>query len=82
MFFDGISGAATADEAAIGSVPAMRRVSCTAGFSATVTAASSLIGIIIIPPSIDPVLFGWLAETPIGQLFAGGFIPASRSVSR
>lgn len=76
MFFGGISGAATADTAAIGSVaiPAMRRVGYPAGFSAAVTAASSIIGIII-PPSIDLILYGWLTSTPIDQLFAGGFIP-------
>ncbi len=78
MFFGGISGAATADVAAIGSVaiPAMRRAGYPAGFSAAVTAASAIIGIII-PPSIDLILYGWLTGTPIDQLFAGGFIPGA-----
>ena len=76
MFFGGISGSATADSAAIGSVliPAMKNNGYPAGFSVAVTATSSIIGIII-PPSVDLILYGWLTDTPIDELFAGGLLP-------
>lgn len=76
MFFGGISGSATADTAAIGSVliPAMQRGGYPVAFSVAVTCTSSIIGIII-PPSVDLILYGWLSNTPIDQLFAGGLIP-------
>lgn len=76
MFFGGISGSATADSAAIGSVmiPAMKRGNYPTGFSVAVTATSSIIGIII-PPSVDLILYGWISNTPIDELFAGGLLP-------
>ncbi|MBN9672104.1 TRAP transporter large permease [Roseibium aggregatum] len=76
MFFGGISGSATADSAAIGSVliPAMKRGGYPAPFSVAVTATSSVIGIII-PPSVDLILYGWLTDTPMDELFAGGLLP-------
>jgi len=76
MFFGGISGVATADTAAIGSVmiPTMVKSGYDAKFSTVVTITSSIIGIII-PPSIDMVLYGWISGTSVGDLFAGGFIP-------
>lgn len=76
MFFGGLSGSATADSAAIGSVliPAMKRGGYPATFSVAVTATSSIIGIII-PPSVDLILYGWLTDTPIDELFAGGLLP-------
>lgn len=76
MFFGGISGSATADSAAIGSVliPAMKRGGYPAPFSVVVTATSSIIGVII-PPSVDLLLYGWLTDTPIDELFAGGLLP-------
>lgn len=76
MFFGGISGSATADSAAIGSVliPAMKRGGYPATFSVAVTATSSIIGIII-PPSVDLILYGWLTDTPMDELFAGGLLP-------
>ncbi len=78
MFFGGISGAATADTAAIGSVmiPMMVRAGYDAPFSTVVTVTSSIIGIIV-PPSIDLILFGWISGTSITELFAGGLIPGT-----
>lgn len=76
MFFGGISGVATADTAAIGSVliPTMIKAGYDAKFSTVVTVTSSIIGIII-PPSIDMILYGWISGTSIVELFAGGIIP-------
>jgi C4-dicarboxylate transporter, DctM subunit len=76
MFFGGISGSATADTAAIGSVmvPAMKRANYPVAFSVVVTCTSSIIGIII-PPSVDLILYGWISGTPIDELFAGGLAP-------
>ncbi len=76
MFFGGISGAASADTAAIGSIliPTMSEAGYSKTFATVVTITSSPIGIII-PPSIAMVIFGWMAGVPIPQLFAGGFVP-------
>jgi len=76
MFFGGISGAASADTAAIGSIliPTMSESGYSKSFSTIVTITSSPIGIII-PPSIAMVIYGWLSGVPIPRLFAAGFIP-------
>jgi C4-dicarboxylate transporter DctM subunit len=76
MFFGGISGVATADTAAIGSVliPTMMKAGYDPKFSTVVTVTSSIIGIIV-PPSIDMILYGWISGTSIVELFAGGIIP-------
>lgn len=76
MFFGGISGSAIADTAAIGGlmVPPMVQQKYPPGYSAAVTASSSVIGIII-PPSIPFILFGIVTSTSIARLFLGGIIP-------
>jgi C4-dicarboxylate transporter DctM subunit len=76
IFFGGISGAATADTVAIGSVmiPEMKRRGYPAAFSAVVTCTSSVIGNLI-PPSIDLIIFAWLTGTPVDRLFAAGLVP-------
>lgn len=76
MFFGGISGVATADTAAIGSImiPMMKRAGYDVKFSTVITITSSIIGIII-PPSINMILYSWVSGTSVTQLFAGGIIP-------
>lgn len=76
MFFGGVSGAATADTAAIGSVmiPAMKREGYPGAFAAVVTCTSSVMGNMI-PPTIDLIIYGWLTNTPIDRLFAAGLLP-------
>jgi len=76
MFFGGISGAATADTAAIGSVmiPAMKKEGYPGPFAAVVTCTSSVMGNLI-PPTIDLIIYGWLTGTPIDRLFAAGLVP-------
>ncbi|PTX17315.1 C4-dicarboxylate transporter, DctM subunit [Halanaerobium congolense] len=76
MFFAGISGAAAADTAAIGSIsiPAMIRGGYKKNIAASIQAAGGSIGVII-PPSIPMVLFGVISGVSIGKLFLGGFVP-------
>lgn len=76
LLFSGISGSATADTAAIGSVfvPAMDEQGYDREFSAAVTAASSVVGPII-PPSISMIVYGAVTGTSIGGLFAAAVIP-------
>jgi len=76
MIFAGMSGSATADTAALGSVliPAMKKEGYPANFSAAVTVASAMVGPII-PPSIGMVIYGALADVSIGRLLLAGIVP-------
>ncbi|WP_319415341.1 TRAP transporter large permease [Marispirochaeta aestuarii] len=74
--FAGLTGAAVADTAAIGSIliPAMKEEGYSAEYSAAVTTASSVIGPII-PPSIIMVIYASVTGESVGALFMGGFLP-------
>lgn len=74
--FAGVSGSAVADTAAIGStmIPKMKDHGYDPGYSASVVAASGVIGATI-PPSIPLVLYGVVSGVSIGGLFMGGVIP-------
>jgi C4-dicarboxylate transporter DctM subunit len=76
MFFSGVSGAATADSSALGTVliPAMVREGYDKAYAAALTAVSSVIGPII-PPSIAMIIYGVLSGTSIAKLFLAGIIP-------
>jgi tripartite ATP-independent transporter DctM subunit len=76
MFFSGISGSATADASALGSmmIPAMKKNGFDADYAVAVNASASAMGPII-PPSILLVIYGSIANVSIAQLFLGGFIP-------
>ncbi|AZO96375.1 TRAP transporter large permease [Halocella sp. SP3-1] len=76
MLFAGVTGAGTADTAAIGSllIPAMVDEDYTPEYSAAVTAASSVIGPII-PPSVSAVIFGVSAQVSVGAILLAGAIP-------
>ena len=76
MFFSGISGSATADASAMGSmlIPAMKKNGFDSDYTVAVNASSSAIGPII-PPSIMMVIYGSIANVSIAQLFLGGFVP-------
>lgn len=76
MLFAGVSGSSTADSAGIGTVliPAMKKEGYPTHFSVAVTAASSVMGIII-PPSINMIVWGALTSTSIAGLFLGGIVP-------
>src|SRR3546814_5258967 len=72
----GISGSASADCAATGSIliPAMVRQGYKPQFAALIAAFSSMMAPII-PPSIFLILYGSMAGVSIGGLFVAGIIP-------
>ncbi len=76
IIFGGMTGAATSDTAAIGSllIPAMIKAGYSPGFSAAVTAASSTVAPII-PPSIAMVIYSLVTGVSIKKLFIAGFVP-------
>jgi len=76
MIFAGISGAAVADCAGLGSIEikAMKERGYKADFAAAVTVASSIIGPLI-PPSIGLVIYAFLAQQSIDRMFLAGIIP-------
>lgn len=77
MMFSGVSGAATAEASAIGSVmiPAMRRDGYRGEYAAALTAAGSILGPMV-PPSLALILYGVLTGTSISSLFLAGIFPA------
>ncbi len=76
MIMAGVSGSASADAVAIGSVmiPAMIQAGYPAPFAAGLTASAATIGPII-PPSIVMVIYGSMTGVSIGAMFLGGIIP-------
>ncbi|WP_417741900.1 TRAP transporter large permease [Salipiger sp.] len=75
-FFAGISGSATAEASALGSIliPTMSKQGMPAAYAAALIAVSSVMGPII-PPSITMIIYGVLSGTSIGQLFLAGIVP-------
>src|SRR6186713_1254609 len=76
VVFAGMSGAAIADAAGLGTIEikAMTEHGYSKEFSVGVTAASATVGPII-PPSLPLVIYGMMASVSIGQLFLAGVIP-------
>jgi C4-dicarboxylate transporter, DctM subunit len=76
VIFSGMSGAAVADAAGLGSIEikAMNDAGYDEKFSAAITAASSTIGPVI-PPSIPFVVYAAVSSASVPRLFAAGFIP-------
>ena len=76
VVFAGVSGSATADTDAIGSlmIPMMKKDGYDGEYAAAVTGASSCIGPII-PPSGGLVLMGVYLSCSINKLFLGGMLP-------
>jgi C4-dicarboxylate transporter DctM subunit len=76
MFFAGISGSASADASAIGSIliPTMKKEGYDPGFAVGVTATAACIGPII-PPSLVMVIYGSMTNVSIGKLFLAGVFP-------
>lgn len=76
IIFSEVSGSSAADAAAIGSVtiPAMKRLRYNPAFATAIVAASGGMAALI-PPSIIGVIYGWQANTSVGAIFAGGFLP-------
>jgi C4-dicarboxylate transporter DctM subunit len=73
----GVCGSASADTAAIGSVtiPEMRKRNYPMPFAAAVTAAAGATGHLL-PPSIDLIIVGVVANLSVGALFLAGVLPA------
>ncbi|WP_303963722.1 TRAP transporter large permease [Succinatimonas hippei] len=76
MFFAAISGSSPATVAAIGAnmIPEMEKAGYKRSFSAALTAASGITGVMI-PPSIPFIIYGVAANQSIGKLFLAGVIP-------
>lgn len=76
MLFAGMSGSAVADTSALGSmlIPAMEKQGYPRRFAAAITAASSVIGPII-PPSGIMIIYAYVMEVSVKDLFAAGLIP-------
>jgi len=77
MFFHGISGSSTADTAAIARVtlPTLRDQGYPLPFATAVLASAGATATLI-PPTIDLIIIGVVANMSIAGLFAGGLIPA------
>lgn len=75
-FFAGISGSATAEASALGTIliPTMSRQGMPPAYAAALIAVSSVMGPII-PPSITMIIYGVLSGASIGQLFLAGVVP-------
>jgi len=76
MLFAGMSGSAVADSAAVGSVmiPGMQRKGYSAEYAGALVAAAGTIGIII-PPSIPMLLYAFIANVSVADLFISGIVP-------
>jgi tripartite ATP-independent transporter DctM subunit len=76
MIFAGVSGAAVADCAGLGTIEikAMKERGYKPEFAAAVTVASAVVGPII-PPSIGLVVYAFLAQQSIERMFLAGLVP-------
>ena len=77
VIFSGISGSKMADVAAVGSVliPAARRSRQNPGDAVALLAASAVMAETI-PPCINLIILGFVANLSIGGLFMAGLLPA------
>jgi tripartite ATP-independent transporter DctM subunit len=77
VLFSGISGSKMADVAAVGSVliPAARRSKQNPGNAVALLAASAVMAETI-PPCINLIILGFVANLSIGGLFVAGLLPA------
>lgn len=76
MFFADISGSATADTAAIGSVmiPGMVRKGYATPFATALQSAAGSLGLLF-PPSISMIVYAYVADVSVGKLFVASLIP-------
>ncbi len=77
-FFSGISGSKLADIAAVGGIvmPAVRRTRQDPNEAAGILAASAIMAETI-PPCVNMIIFGFVANVSIGGLFVAGLVPAA-----
>jgi tripartite ATP-independent transporter DctM subunit len=78
VLFSGISGSKLADVTAVGTVmiPAMRRSGQDPADGVALLAASAIMAETI-PPCINMIILGYVANISIGGLFAAGLVPAA-----
>jgi len=78
VVFAGMSGAAIADAAGLGTIEikAMKDHGYGTEFAVGVTAASATLGPII-PPSLPFVIYGMMANVSVGALFLAGILPGA-----
>ena len=76
IFFSGISGSSIADASAIGSLllPSMVKAGYAPPRAAAIVAAATGMGMMI-PPCLNMVVLGAMANISIAGLFMGGFLP-------
>jgi len=77
-FFSGISGSKLADIAAVGGIlmPAVRRTRQDPNAAAGLLAATAVMAETI-PPCVNLIIFGFVANISIGGLFMAGLVPAA-----
>jgi tripartite ATP-independent transporter DctM subunit len=78
VLFSGVSGSKMADVAAVGSVlvPAARRSRLDPGDAVALLAASAIMAEVI-PPCMNLIILGFVANLSIGGLFLAGLLPAA-----
>lgn len=76
LMMAGVSGSGAADAAATSTVmlPQMQKAGYDRDFAVSLTACAATVGPII-PPSVLFILYGFLTNVSIGDLFIGGLIP-------
>ncbi len=76
MIYAGVSGAAVADAAGLGTIEikAMRERGYRPEFAAAVTVCSAVVGPLI-PPSIGLVIYAFLAQQSVARMFLAGMVP-------
>lgn len=77
-FFSGISGSKLADVAAVGGImmPAVRRCNQDENEAAGLLASTAVMAETI-PPCVNLIIFGFVANVSIGGLFIAGLVPAT-----
>ncbi|UYQ70905.1 TRAP transporter large permease [Pelagibacterium flavum] len=76
LIFSMMSGSAMADAAGLGSIQlkAMKERGYDTGFAVGTTAATTILAGVI-PPSLALVVYGFVANVSVGQLFLAGILP-------
>jgi tripartite ATP-independent transporter DctM subunit len=76
LLLGGLTASSNADAAILAKTIGlqMTRRNYSPAFAAVITSCSSIITALI-PPSIGLIIYGYLTETSVGRLFAGGIVP-------
>jgi C4-dicarboxylate transporter, DctM subunit len=76
MFFADISGSATADTAAIGSImiPGMRSKGYSAAFATALQSAAGSLGLLF-PPAMCMIVYAYTANVSVAQMFMASLVP-------